>query len=91
MLDLLLGLGQVQLRSCECAVQAAFLCAQAQCVLTALKLLALHLGRNMEGLTGALEDNLTSGDPGNQGMSQQSRHLVQRLPEGHTVLVELHC
>lgn len=48
MLDLLLGLGQVQLSSCERAVQAALLCIQAQCVLMALKLLPLHLGRNME-------------------------------------------
>lgn len=48
MLDLLLGLGQVQLSPCECAVQAALLCVQPQCVLTALKLLSLHLGRNME-------------------------------------------
>lgn len=57
MLDLLLGLGQVQLSSCECAVQAAPLCIQAQGVLMASKLLPLH--------------------------------LIQRLPEGHTVLVEL--
>lgn len=49
MLDLLLGLGKVQLHSCECAVQAAFLCVQAQCILMAPQLLALGLGRNMEG------------------------------------------
>lgn len=49
MLDLLLGLGKVQLHSCECAVQAAFLCVQAQCILMASQLLALRLGRNMEG------------------------------------------
>lgn len=94
MLDLLLGLGQVQLSSCECAVQAALLCIQAQGVLMASKFLPLHLGRNIEetGLSGMTHrssvSNLT-GDLGNLGMSQWSRHLVQCLPEGHTVLVEL--
>lgn len=48
MLDLLLGLGQVQLSSCECAVQAAPLCIQAQGVLMTSKLLPLHLGKNIE-------------------------------------------
>lgn len=55
MLDLLLGFSQVQLSSCECAVQAAPLCIQAQCVLAASKLLPLHLGRNIEGLCRIME------------------------------------
>lgn len=52
MLDLLLGLGQVQLSPRERAVQAALLCIQPQRVLMASKLLPLHLGRNTERLTG---------------------------------------
>lgn len=52
MLDLLLGLGQVQLSPRERAVQAALLCIQPQRVLMASKFLPLHLGRNTERLTG---------------------------------------